>query len=1277
MSVQRHSFFALKSSTGYWAEIPPIPKFSLCGGNPFTISTTFWYEHAGSEGIFLNQGDIFTFGTKNGYAYFTAKNLGTFVTNAFREPKLEEKEWNRIDVVYDGKTVKIFIQGLLASETPSTGASYVDSTTQLVIGNMEGYLGEIAVYNKAISDADILCMDFSNNLSLEDKELYIDFNVFKPDDEGKHKLALRLMGGCCSVNLVNALKPMPTGFAMPYGSGLPNPGAFPTNEMTIYAMIYPMQLSKTELAAYENILPSDDDVFIFTNGNAEDTQNVALGLSLTTGKPFLILGKVRYDFSFGVKRAEWTQVGVTMKDNDLTFYINDKPAGGVKLAQAFTRSNPASLVIGNQFENETANRGFRGYIDSVALFNKAISAERMKGYADIAPYRFDDDLIAMWVFHEQKPIEILTGAKLVYDETVNFDYRENTVLNDTLPIMTFALPDTETKLDDVDQWATRVVAETITQTIKSFTGCEPVNGFVDPEHKQLNGTLEKYLSENLMQNSSIMNTVESGELTVKDCARIFGAMVSGAVIGGIIYTFYVWGSSNAVRRGMFLQRFLRYFSIIMKTSKIPIITGGIAGAATAVEIFIEKCPAPDAGTCTSEDYTLNIQSLSFYNQTTKDAGALFALADYDKEPQLPEWQNVDTGVVSADVLYHRDIPVDKTPSVTMKFHCTLACDIPIDLTIKATCMDVKTNGALLGVPAAQTIHITHTGDYTITFPLPDHKLRGAELKAHKVVWQWLAFSSKIGEKLIGKSEHFVYVLSSKPVLPWTTELKSSNPPTYPVIYLCEKITSLTTSETEGNRRFASQFVKWSHSGEGIFADEWEKGSTYSRWDREHYQLTFNAKSLMKKIATGCVAIGHLDCACLSFLLSRLHGFDKLCITEITPLWENEVLFLRDVKRVGAASVEKCILLNTYNAIGIANSDKMPEIWDPFITLSNAAENGKMLTISGLLFSKKDLKMDIIAKADDKYYRSLLCKAGSSCNVALMCNYITIGELPLTTIVPDNLNFAKVIPGRQPFDNYVKDNIRLPVGYARCHSISYKSIETMCTDALNALAKKEIDIEEFKDTMHCLWEAVTVYKESKVLDAFESNALESINHLCDNLCDNHQSDDEWIIAQINRIVYLFNSTLANLRVGKSDWNSSIGEFFDPTEWVYVVGGYVGIGSIYYIAAYQDNFFMDLQEISNIHGAEIKAPGFYLTSVDDTIRLNNLCSKKLLKKGLTFRKFVLPNTDFLINSISDCRVRILCSSSNYCDLKDLEYMQNNALTNTFYLNMDENKWKIVGW
>lgn len=1266
MSVQRRSFFALKCQHDYWTEFPAIPGISLCGGMPFTLGASFWYPHAGDDNILLQQEGVFTFGVKNGSVYFEARNLGSFRTDAGSEPKLLEEEWNRADVVYDGTAVRIYIQGLLALEAEAEGAQYIDQETRCRMGVMDGYLQEVVLYSRALTDLEVLHLPFTHAVPKEQTELWADFDVSSPADRGRHAFPLQLKGACTAVNLVYGFAPGRNGFALPYGSKPVNPGALASGELTLLAAVFPRELPEAEPSA--DGLPDDPDTVVFTNGVRDGRQTVALGLEGDTGRPFLTLGETRFPFSTRLNNYCWYQISAVVKGTDVSLYVDGEPAGTGTLTEPFVRTEAPALMIGNQDENGQMTRGFQGCIDLVAVFDAALPAEKLKVYADVPPYRFEEHLAALWLFSDPCPLDLISDTVLTYSSgTTGSALQENTVMDREPPALSFYMPDIPTRMDEVETWETRMAAEAILQGISAMTGAEPEGGFSGPDKEKLNGSMACLVAQYAGSNPQVIDLTTSGHTTDKDLGDCLAAVLGGAFAGAVCYGFYCYAQHGGLRRAINIERFLHFFKLAWKVSDWPLIGAALAGGVECLVKYFQKTPPPDPGTCTGEDFDVTFQSLSFYHENSRDAGALFGIPDLGSDPVLPEWTRGESGVTSAPALYHRDFLPDKIPSVVLSFHCEKKCEAPVELTFRASSLDGDGLDDVLGTPSACSITISSTGNYSITLPLPEHKLRSAGLGAHKIRWEWQISSPGIGIKVLGKTDHTIHVLAAKPLSPWTTEPNSKYPPAYPAISLCHLIAEENSTETDPDRRFAGQFVSWSHSGGKLEARAWADGSQYAAWGMEEQRvLAFDIRACVTALQNGKAQVGALDCACLHYALTRLEGLEKLRLFRLCSMVEASPLYLRPVRRIGAEEDDRSVLLDSYHVCGIPHEDTPPDIWDGFLTLHSCSSG--TVTASGLAFSQPDRGMDMIPGPNDGQYRTLLCQPGSTCEVALTASWILMEQLPPQTIKPGE-PVLQSAPGRPDFDKAILTAITLPPYQVRCHSISYKSMEIAVVEMVNQFYSGKIAVNEFTSTLLALWSAVTLNPTpGQPQDDFQRVALEKIELLSHP--DQFAGKDA-VAIEAELLVRALNNTQANIRLGMSDWNASAQDSFDPCSWAHIVNPFFSSP----ILTISNNGTQDSQVLPDKKylGADLALTGFYLSDPRDAARIKSL-QPYLKKPGLSglLKLSAMPMDVSLptaISSVSDRRPWILISSSNAWNLRDHPCERNKRTSSIIRYYLDD--------
>lgn len=1246
MSKQRRSFFALKCDSAYCAEVPAIPSLSLCGGDSFTISATFMYPHAGDDSIIIQQEGVFCVHAKDSVVYFESKGLGNIQAACVRTtPALSEKEWNRIDITYDGKSVKIYVQSLLVTTVDVTGEKIVDETTRLKIGAMNGYIQDIAIYSIAVDEIGILQLPFTQKVSHDKTQLWIDFNAYEPVDQGINELPVQMKGSCNVVNLVYGFEPGLLGFALPFGSGQINPGAMP--KMTLFASVFPRELSGEYRLKVQNQLPNDSNTFIFSNGDFGDAQTVALGLDELTNYPFLYLGSTRYDFQIKLNNYEWYQLAATVTDQQVSLFVDGVDAGTTALTKAFKRTLSPELMVGNQQNQGEMNHGFRGCIDTIAVFNEALTVEDLAAFVDIPPYRFENSLSAMWLFSQQYPSEILTGRSLTYSSgTKGSTLQENTVLGSDIPVLDFHMPNVSTKMDEITTWETRVQAETYIQSINALTGLKPIGGFVDDKHTVLNGSIANLVCSSVGSNNTLCEICYDGKCSKTDLSSIIAGATLGGFLGAACFSLYTMAQQGGFRRFIFMERFFYILRLASKVSSWPSIGAALGAGAAAVTNYIINNPTPDSGTCTSSDFKLSFKSLAFYSETNKESGILFGVQKFGEKPVLPEW----TPDKSAPVLCYRNFSKDKTPSVTLTFDCELLCGIPIDITFEAEPITGDNYDDILGSLISKEVHIEKSGTYSVSIPLSQNKLRTSELKEHGLRWQWRCSCPDVGTKLIGKTEHSIHVIDNMPRSPWTLEVDSDYLPLYPAIKICHEIAAVVSTVSDAEQKFADCYVKWCHTKDRVTSQEWSKSESYTAWGMsDNRVLAFKIENFLNDIKNSCVLIGNQDCASLGLSLATLEGYSNLRILQLVSNSECFDMSFRAVQRLGCQTKDEQVLCEKYYVLGIPKKDKNTTaiIWDPYLKVQD--ENNNLIMVSGMPFSEANETIDMITGPKANQYKTLLCSIGCTCGIRLLIAWIRLQELPVEKIVPGEETILDTDSNRPDFDKKIKSALVVPPYLVRCHAISYKFIEQYVARTVNESKSSE----ELISGLIGLWSAVCRKQpETGGADEFEQVALQCISDL--NALMIQDPNNKKIIAnRANQFVSALNNCLANLRLGPSDWNSCVQDNYDPFQWDYIYRPF-GATEAYLMAS---NSGMEVKSLTDCMylGAKVGQSGFYLSDPRDIICIKNWQSLRGTKNytPLEFVRINVRTPDGggpLVNIISDTSRLVLCSTANTWNLGD---------------------------
>lgn len=1239
MSTQRRSFFALKCDPPDLASCEAACALSLSGGDAFSLGATLFVPRQGNDQIVVEQPGAFRFGCDEGAVLFESKNLGRHRSDP-ADFHLFEGEWNRIDAVYDGSTLRLYIQGIAAYEARVTGERFVDASTRWQIGDMDGYLQEVTLAARALTDDEVRCNQFEHAVPDGEMELCADFDAFEPCDRGRHALPLQLAGHCDVANLVPALQAGTGGYALPQRSPA-NPGAFPSGAFTVLAKVF------------ATVAPDTGDAYVFANGPLGDAQGFALGVAARQTKPFCVIAGTRYEFEGQISAAVWSDLAVSVSGTTATFFIDGASAGSVVLAAPLARTDPAAVTVGNILNaSGAAAAGFPGYIDAVAVFDQALDAARLASYADVAPYRFDADLAALWLFSGEAPIEVLHDGPLLYAGGAAVALRENTVREPVPPTLSFAMPDVATGSTAAEAWESFAAATVLLDTVKALTGQDAVSGFSGGGRDKLNGSVEGLMSVTLAADARVRSLEDTGDVGRDVLVGLFATASGVAALWPAFEAFFLLGQRwHAAYR---LQRFFRYLRIFSLSTRGKLLLL-FAAAAAAVAVALALRPSPDPEEEKTKGATVSLKSLAFYNDASKERGAVCIRPAFGKEPVLPEWT---AGCGTSQSAYWR-VGADARPVLRATFSVT-ALEAPVSVQVEAAAQGDK----LLGSLDAQTVALAAVGDVTVEFPLAHQALAAADLGSHEVRFQW-----RVGGKLLGSTKHEVHLLAARPLAPWSNAPGVGELPALPAIRLAEAVQAQESAEGEVNRRFCGQFVAWARSqaAAGALAGRaWADGSAFAKWDATHHALTFNIGAFFTVCAgTAAAGVGALDTACLLLALARMEGLASVRLAEASALAGTGSLTVRAAYRLGATQIERSLATGAY-AVGCVNDGVHDRVYDAFLEPVDASD--VRVPATGLPFSLGTEKTDAVAKLDASTYRTLLCAPGTTGCMALKTAVLAFGTLPLGGIQPGR-PVLKRTTDRPPFDSYVIGSLPLDPHTVRCHSISFVDIEVMIVSAVNRFVAAPGDPDSLRAVLLDLWRAVSRNETNDgqgfpipQTDYQEDSLYVLLHYLLDEE-EEPTGKDEWA-QYADAVERLLNSTVENLRYGMSDWNSSIGSSFDPQEWVHIIQ--LPDGSL--MCDCEDSDEASWTSYATVGGQAISVPGFYLANDEDWQQLSRLKDRTpAVDAGGDVRcvQGIIVDSESE-SGLADARRRMLYSSDNTWRLGDYELVRLDVPEPVYYWN-----------
>lgn len=1253
MSTQRRSCFALKCSSPDLVGLPAVPGISLSGSDSFTLGATVFVDRNASDQIVVEQPGVFSFGHDGGAVVFRAGQLGSFRSDP-ADFRLMENAWNRIDVSYDGSTVKLFIQGLLAFERDAVGERYVDNQTRWRMGDMDGYLQEVTLVSRALTDDEVRFDQFEHVLPDDQMELYADFDRFDPVDRGRHTLPLQVAGHCDVVNLVSALHAGRHGFAAPHGAGIVNPGAFETEAFTILAKVFPV------------ISVDDRDAVVFANGAWGEAQTVLIGLSDRQTRPFVWVGGMRCEFEDAVPVSLWSDLAVTVSGTDVAFFIDGKPSGSAELPSAFARTEGPLVTLGNA-EPTDAQRGFEGYVDSVAVFDKALPADRLAAYADIAPYRFDEDLKALWLFSDEVAGEVMAGGAVVYGEGAEVSLRENTVRDPVLPILQFSLPDVETSMSDMETWENRTAAEILLEAVRSFSNQDPVSGFAGEGTDKLNGSVAKLVATALTSLGSVQEIERSGKATSAAIVGIVDAMVIASELAPLVQAFYLsyvrWNHGNRIIR---FVNYYRYYSVATRYKILPV----FIAAAVGIAVYIAVTESPEPEEKEEDGAVFDLSTVGYYSKEDQSKGAICLRQTFSESPNLPEWKRVTAEGAAA---YYR-VEGDVVPSLTVTFEI-LSVERSVTVSIGAA----ELGDALLGSLDEVEVSIESVGPVSVRYPLRHHALSSAVLGEHIVRLQWF-----IGDDLWGSTTHEIHVLPGQPQPPWGLAPSDDNVVALPGLRFAEFVMSqgvgarpagldaeLNADGTSAD--FASNLVDTLQQSGRFEPLGFDDRPCFSRWDEGHFTLNFDAPRFCQAFQGSAeenpdpAGMTALDCACALFVFMRQQGFSDVRLAEVGSFVDCGTFNIRSVRRMGRAEPDGWVSLDVHTVCLVGAPDA-ELVYDAY--LAPLDDKGTMFAVKGLPFSVGERTTGFVDSVDAGSYRTIVCMPGSCCEITLAAEMLSLGSSPVEGIRPGD-PVVERYTFRPDFDPSVARAIPVPPYLVRCHSTSFASIELIITSAINHYISTVHSSKMLANALLDLWRSLTLNRTNMGGTPDPQNELQKASLLLLLMADSLTSDPgrEGWARWGEELSCIMNSMIENLRLGMSDWNGSLQESFDPVSWYHIARA----GTAMVCDCAWDNPNVN-QDISVIPGPPVMNPGFYLTDENDGVRLSHLRDRvPTVDVGghVSVVQRAIVGTDNEIrdskgNPIADRRRRCISSSNNTWRLEEAKYAKLVAHEPVFYWN-----------
>ena len=335
--------------------------------NQYAVAKYNFPEAGGAYGLGIN-------GNADAYGFVGA---GSGYQDVIGGIPMNDNEWHAISFVYEaGIAVGLYMDGQLIRLQPVALLPQFANSTPLMIGGTAGGLGfvggidDVRIHNKALSAAEIAQQFEADTPQLHIRSLKKSLVAFYPldgdaRDRSKNKLDGTLVGTTPTVDRFGA-----SGRALFFDGNADrincgNPAAFNfTNNFTVAAWV------KLDGPQFDNYIVAKYE-FDFSTG-AGVPNSYGLGLDGSIDAYGFVFGDAGYaDLRSGVSLADdaWHFLTLTYDSQHLRLYRDGALVniGGVGPLPPFANALP--LTIGGT----ASGQGFRGAIDSVRLYNRALS----------------------------------------------------------------------------------------------------------------------------------------------------------------------------------------------------------------------------------------------------------------------------------------------------------------------------------------------------------------------------------------------------------------------------------------------------------------------------------------------------------------------------------------------------------------------------------------------------------------------------------------------------------------------------------------------------------------------------------------------------------------------------------------------------------------------------------------------------------------------------------------------------------------------------------------
>lgn len=990
VNINKNSYFALKVPFGSHAESKPVTGFSLSGANSFSVSINFYTDHIDHKVSLLKQDGAIDIGIDNGSLYYTSEVLGTFSANI----TILEKIWNVFDIVYDKSEIFFYLNGFLCFQDKVTvPAECPISTKNYIIGeDLDGYLQFLKIFNYALTQTEITQNQYQNNIPMEKTELYFDFSTFKAKDKGKNNITILYDSNCNTKNIVKTISFNESGFAVPLESDHVNPGGFSSGEYTILSKVYVWPSMKKRTV-------------VLTNGSMDSGNSVTLGIindwDTEQSKLFLNMGKDTLVSTLEVPVYQWVDIACSYSsvNNKVKLYIDGIIALEQSLTETFNPLTKGNVIIGNTLSEGRLQQGtaFNGYVDSISIFDKALSEVKLQAFVDTSPFVYDDNIIALYNFNTEDACDSISKALVALSSGAIISISENTVYNDTIPELNYSCTDIAKQYSDFEVWQANVIGFAFTEFVAAETGIAATTGFLNITTKEaLTSRVSELIIKEILPLKEAQNVISSYQAIPTDTMMDFLIKLqSKGWLDKLVKTFY----SKALS---FIPASITTALMAALSSSAAAYINEFIAAILLVSVIakitqrthINPPPSPKPPDDPDSKYRiLRVDAITFnHNKDDYIISATNIRKNSKEEIPIPEWvytvnNNSENGSQAA---YIKSKVGD--PFIKVKFYYGTNYTDVFKTEISGKC----TGDNILGNIPVVKATFTTSGYYDIDFKISNNNFSAKDIGSYKDQINWIGDSG-----FIGTSYHNVHIIKDVPIEPWS--IKAEDVIKYPTVealefcadafkknlIICKNFIDFEELQDIAKKITVNMFQSQKFEYNTVGAGE----PVYSLFDDDDDLLKFHRSKFLtdygKATTTAKVLVNCLDCALIISDNCGLQGYKLKIVgvkSALPEIWNEEFkeffpapLELQQVKLIGSSVFEVLEDIDChYFAAEVTGEDNNEILVYDGCLIGKAIEENTEIIAVNLAFSK--YTNEIVGAKTNQYYRETFFAEGSSCKI---------------------------------------------------------------------------------------------------------------------------------------------------------------------------------------------------------------------------------------------------------------------------------------------------------